>query len=199
MFNLFKKKEKKAKILPVDKHIKMVMKNKSLSANQKFEQIKERFALYYMYEMLDDANMATFELHYESFMRYDKANKKYVKDVEEYEDCFNYELKKNMYYHSVQLAKVVDKLEQDGLDEKSLSHYSQLFLKRITTLKTNCGYDEKDFPYDQYYTNIKVKNHVDRFTKYFFDDFENDIKDEIDFEKKNNNATNNDNEEELVK
>ena len=161
----------------LNQRIKQIEKNKKLSSNEKFDKIVELYRVYFYYIIHNDINMATFELHYEEFMEYNKELKKDIKKPYEYSECYRIEEENKMYYECITILKIIDKLNKNGLQIEKTKPESQKFYNDIMEVKEKCGLDDS-FPYEAFYFDERIRSSVSRHTVKFYKQIVNEI-DEI--------------------
>ena len=166
-FGLFKRKkdtEKRYSESGLAKFVKKTLKDKSLSANEKYEKIVKVYDEYLAGRLPLDANMATFELHYEQFMIYDEQLQKDVKHEFKYQKCFEEELANKFFYHFCSLYKITNVCKEMGLDESKLSDLGKEYYDGINYLDEQCNFesalhfDDSESKLSPFYSDNKVRS-----------------------------------------
>ena len=130
---------------------KKIKKSKKLTVEQKFKKTIEIYKNYFATSLMQDANMATYELHYEYFM-----DKKDNKHQWRYKECFNLELQNLKLVNVVSLIKDVTDLLSLGLEPKNLSKEEQLIIYDLKLIKREVV--DKSDSIKMFYQDNNVRN-----------------------------------------
>lgn len=161
--------------------IKKILKNKKLSANERFEKITELYTRYFAFKLKYDVKFETYELYYERFMKFNRETGKEIRIEDEYEKCFDLQFENKLYLETINLLNITEKLEKQNLFPNNLNEASKQFYNLLKDIKIDCNLNE-NFDYESFYFNKKTRNLINHQTRYFFDKTVDDFKAKNDIE-----------------
>ena len=119
-------------------------------------------------DLIQDAKMEAYQNHYESFMYKDE------RDEARYSEILAECIENKNYLYSLTAIRQIEDLIGQGLDISKLPSINRQFAERTLQLKKDCGFS-KDFPYEDFYTDNKLRRNISQKLKYYMNDVE-DIK-----------------------
>ena len=116
--------------------------------------------------LIKDAQMQAYEMHYESFMHNNE------RDEAKYSEILAECIENKNYLYVVNEIKQIENLINQGLDVSKLPSINKQFVELTLQLKKDCGFG-KDFPYEDFYIDNRLRRNVSQKINYYMKDIEN--------------------------
>lgn len=160
--------------------LKYITKNKKLTNEEKLSAVFKEMQNFFAYKINTEANMATYEMHYESFMNGDQ------KDIELFNKFYKSEYENLLYVACLEMFKSTNNLLEGNFDWDKLTESNKNMLKATLTTSEVCGYSTETYPsfdksksqientsevvdklkhFAEYIKNVKIKEEENSLTK----------------------------------
>lgn len=116
--------------------------------------------------LIQDGQTEAYEIHYESFMHNNK------RDEAKYSEILAECVENKKYLYIINEIKQIESLINQGLDVSKLPNINKQLVEKTLQLKKDCGFG-KDFSYEDFYIDNKLRTKVSQKINYYIKDIEN--------------------------